>query len=273
MVNETGDSPLPGIIRDRLPRSLFTKNVYYFPTIGSTNSYARELATQGEPEGAMVITEKQTKGKGREGRKWYSPSKVNLLFSIIFRPPFSIDGIFSLTMLTALAVVDAIHNMTGLQTLIKWPNDVYCKDKKMAGILTEFSANKKRAEYVIVGTGLNVNWDMRGKPELDHLATSLIIELGHPISRVDLLIHILELIEKYYQHLLRGQDNLIYERWNELSMVIGKEVLIDPGKERKRARVTGIDKNGALVVEDENGRELSIICGDLTVLFPSLPGN
>ena len=272
-VNEISDSPLPEIIRERLPKSLFSQNVYYFHAIGSSNTYAKELATHGEPEGTMVITEEQTEGKGRLGRQWYSPSRVNLLFSVIYRPPFSIERIFSLSMLTALAIVDGIQDIAGLQTLIKWPNDIYCKDKKMAGILTEFSTEKKKVEYVIVGTGLNVNWDMRGKTELDTLATSLRKELGRPISRVDLLVRILVLLERYYRHLLRGRSNLIFDRWNEFSMVVGKEVLIGPAKEGKRATVTRIDKNGALVIRDKDGGESSVICGDVRVLFPSLPGN
>ena len=123
------DCPLPEIIRERLPGSLFARHVYYFPLIGSTNAYARELAQQGGAEGSLVIAEKQAKGQGRVGRQWYSPSHKNLLFSIIFRPPFSIERVFSLTMLTALSLVDAIHSMTGLKALIKWPNDVYFKDK------------------------------------------------------------------------------------------------------------------------------------------------
>jgi BirA family biotin operon repressor/biotin-[acetyl-CoA-carboxylase] ligase len=272
-VNEFSDSPLPEIIRERLPKSLFSQNVYYFHAIGSSNTYAKELATHGEPEGTMVITEEQTEGKGRLGRQWYSPSRVNLLFSVIYRPPFSIERIFSLSMLTALAIVDGIYDMAGLHTLIKWPNDIYCKDKKVAGILTEFSTEKKKVEYVIVGTGLNVNWDMRGKPELDTLATSLRKELGRPISRVDLLVRILMLLERYYRHLLRGRSKLIFDRWNEFSMVVGKEVLIGSAKEGKRATVTKIDKNGALVIRDRDGGESSVICGDVRVLFPSLPGN
>ena len=123
-----------------------------------------------------------------------------------------------------------------------------------------------------MGTGLNVNWDIKDKPELQYLATSLIKEIGHIVSRVDLLVKILELLERYYRLLLRDQESFIYKRWNELSMVIGKEVLIDSSNERKKARVKGIDKNGALVIKDENGKESSIICGDLEVIFPPLSG-
>jgi len=267
------DSPLPETIRGRLPDSLFAGHVHYLPLIGSTNAYAKELAQQGGAEGSLVITEKQTKGQGRMGRQWHSPAHVNLLFSIIFRPRFSIDRVFSITMLTALSLVDAIHKMTGLKALIKWPNDVYFKDKKIAGILTEFSAHEKMVEYAIVGAGLNVNWDIKGKPGLDRSATSLVKETGQPVSRIDLLVEILKLLDRYYRLLLKGQDRLIHRRWNELSMVVGKDVLVDFSNGRKKAKVKRIDRNGALVIKDENGREASILCGDLTVLFPSLPGN
>lgn len=220
-----------------------------------------------------MITEKQTEGKGRLGRKWQSPSGVNLLFSVLFRPPFSIDRVFSLTMLTSVSLVDAIREMTGLRALIKWPNDIYCNGKKMAGILTEFSADSTDIEYVVVGTGLNVNWDIQDRPELEHIATSLMKEVGYPVSRITLLSHILEKLERNYKRLLRGEDDPIRDRWNRHSMVIGKEVLIDPEGEGKRAKATGIDRNGALLIQEEGGRASSIVCGDVRVLFPSLPGD
>ena len=133
MLHESDDNLLPKIIQERLPDSIFTRHIYYFPSIGSTNAYAKALAKKGGAEGSLVIAEKQTEGKGRMGRKWYSPSHVNLYFSVIFRPPFSIDRVFSLNMLIALALVDAIYNITGLKTLIKWPNDVYFKGKQEKG--------------------------------------------------------------------------------------------------------------------------------------------
>jgi BirA family biotin operon repressor/biotin-[acetyl-CoA-carboxylase] ligase len=272
-VNKQGDSLLPEVIRQGLPRSLFTRVVHCFHVIESTNSYAKELGTQGVAEGALVVTEHQTGGKGRLGRRWHSPPGANLLFSTLFRPPFSIDRVFSLTMVTAVSLVDAISEATGLRALIKWPNDIYCNGKKMAGVLTEFSADHTGVDFVVVGTGLNVNWDIRSRPELAHVATSLMKEVGHSIPRVAILIRILEQLESNYARLLRGEGPLIRDRWNEHSMVIGKEVLIDPEGQGKRARVTGIDRNGALLIQEENGTTSSIVCGDVRVLFPSLPGN
>jgi BirA family biotin operon repressor/biotin-[acetyl-CoA-carboxylase] ligase len=230
------------------------------------------LAKGGAPEGALVITEKQTRGKGRLGRQWHSPSGVNLLFSVLFRPLFSIDRVFFLTMLTSVSLVDAIREVTGLRALIKWPNDIYCNGKKVAGILTEFSADARGIEYVVVGTGLNVNWDIQNRPELEHMATSLMKEAGHPVSRIALLSHILEKLERNYKRLVRGEDDPIRDRWNRYSMVIGKEVLIGPEGEGKRAMVKGIDRNGALLVEEEGGRASSIVCGDVVVMFPTLSG-
>jgi len=192
---------------------------------------------------------------------------------VLFRPPFSLDRVFLLTMLVAASLVEAIRAMSGLNTLIKWPNDIYCHGKKMAGILTEFSADGTAIEYVVVGTGLNVNWDLRNERELQHSATSLMNEAGHPVSRVALLSYFLELLEKNYRLILMGKDALIRDQWNRCSMVIGRQVLIDPEGEKKKATVTGIDGNGALLIEEEGGRASSIVCGDVQVLFPSLPGN
>jgi len=267
------DKPLPEILRERLPRSLFTHRVYHVPVLGSTNSRAKELAKRGEAEGTLVIAEKQTEGRGRLGRQWHSPAGVNLLFSVLFRPPLSIDRVFSLTMLVAASLVDAIHAMSGLNALIKWPNDIYCRGKKMAGVLTEFSTEGRAIEYVVVGTGLNVNWDLCDQPELQHSATSLINELGYPVSRVALLSCFLELLEKNYRLILMGKDAFVRDQWNRFSMVIGRDVLIDPEGEKKKATVTGIDRNGALLIEEEGGRASSLVCGDVQVLFPSLPGN
>jgi BirA family biotin operon repressor/biotin-[acetyl-CoA-carboxylase] ligase len=264
------DSPLPEILRERLPRSLFTQRVHYAPALGSTNSLAKELAGRGEPEGTLVITDRQTEGRGRLGRQWHSPAGVNLLFSVLFRPPFSMDRVFSLTMLVAASLVDAIRAMSGLNTLIKWPNDIYCQGKKVAGILTEFSTYGRAIEYVAVGTGLNVNWDLRDQPELEQSATSLMNELGYAVSRVTLLSNLLELLEKKYGLLLAGKDDLIRDQWNRHSMVTGRDVLIDPEGERKKARVAGIDGNGALLIEEEGGKTSSVVCGDVQVLFPSL---
>ncbi len=266
------DNPLPEILRERLPRSLFTRTIYYAPVLGSTNARAKELAKRGEAEGALVITERQTRGRGRLGRQWHSPQGVNLLFSVLFRPAFSLDRVFSLTMLVAASLVDAIREMSGLNTLIKWPNDIYCNGKKMAGILTEFSGGGRAIEYAVVGIGLNVNWDLRNEPELQHSATSLMNEVGYPVSRIALLSCILEALERDYRLLLRGEDGFIRDRWKRHTMVIGKDVLIDPQGEKKRATVTGIDRNGALLVEEEGGKVSSIVCGDVQVLFPLLAG-
>ncbi|MFW6147859.1 MAG: biotin--[acetyl-CoA-carboxylase] ligase [Thermodesulfobacteriota bacterium] len=256
-------------LRERLPQSLFTQAVHYVPVLGSTNAWAKELAKRGEAEGSLVITEKQTAGRGRMGRQWHSPFGVNILFSVLFRPPFTIDRVFSITMLSAASLVDAIRETTGLTALIKWPNDIYCNGKKMAGILTEFSAGTKSVEYVVVGIGINANWEPGAIQELRGLATSLMSEMGQPACREVVLSTILERLEKNYRLLLRGEDAVIRDRWNRHSMVVGKEVMIDPEGARIRAKAIGIDRNGALLIEEE-GRTSSVVCGDVQVLFPSL---
>jgi BirA family biotin operon repressor/biotin-[acetyl-CoA-carboxylase] ligase len=273
VVNQKRDTLSPENLKARLPGSLFTQRVQYVPVLGSTNSRAKELAKQGEPEGSLVITEKQTKGRGRRGRTWHSPLGVNILFSVLFRPPFSTDRVFSITMLTAVSLVEALRETTGLTTSIKWPNDIYCNGRKMAGILTEFSADTRTIEYVVVGIGINANWDLRTRPELQGIATSLMNEVGHSVSRAHILSGILEALENNYRLLLNGEDALIRDRWTSHSMVVGKEVMIDPEGAPRKAKVTGIDRNGALLIEEEGGRASSVVCGDIQVLFPSVPGS
>jgi len=271
-VNQKEDILSPEALRARLPRSLFTQTIHYVPVLGSTNSRAKELAKQGEAEGSLVITEKQTRGRGRMGRPWYSPAGVNILFSVLFRPPFSIDRVFAITMLTAASLVEAIRETTGLTTLIKWPNDIYCNGRKMAGILTEFSADTRSVEYVVVGIGINANWKPDTIAEFREIATSLLSEAGQPVSRTVILSGILEKLEENYRLLLRGEDARIRDRWNRYSMVMGREVMIDPEGARRKATATGIDRNGALLIEEEGGRASSVVCGDVQVLFPSLTG-
>lgn len=270
MFYDVHEGSLPEIIRKRLPESPFARHLHCLQAIGSTNAYAKELAKKGAAEGSLVLSEEQTGGMGRMGRQWHSPSGVNLYASFVLRPLFSVERVFSLTMLTALALVQGIEAVAGIKTLIKWPNDIYFKHKKAAGILTEFSAKGKRIEHVIIGIGLNVNWDMKDRPDLKQAATSLALETGRSISRTDLLVSVFGFLGKHYGPLVKGEDGFVYKRWNELSMVIGKEVFIDLSNERKRAWVKGVDRNGALMIMDKQGKESSIVCGDVAVSFPSL---
>lgn len=250
----------PQFILDRLGPSLFSKNIVYRESLVSTNKMAKELARQGAPEGSVVLAEEQTAGRGRKGRVWDSPGQANLLFSLLLRPALPPGEVFALTMILALAACEAVQEKTGLDILIKWPNDLYIGRKKLAGILTEFALKGQGIDYVILGLGLNVNWN----PDSTQ-STALKNETDRDISRNDLLVAILQRFEGYYSDMSPGQRAIYHEKWNALSLIMGKEVEIESGRKRIQGRALRIDKEGALIVLGEMGREHRVRNGDVTV--------
>lgn len=250
----------PLLILDRLGPSLFAENLIYRESLDSTNKKAKDLARQGAQEGSVVLAEEQTAGRGRRGRVWDSPGQANLLFSILLRPALPPGEVFALTMILALSACESVREMTGLDVLIKWPNDIYIGRKKLAGILTEFALRGQEIDYVILGLGLNVNWN----PDSTQ-STALNRETDRDISRNDLLVAILQRFEGYYRDMSPGQRAIYHEKWNALSLIMGKEVEIESGQERIHGRALRIDKEGALIVHGDEGREHRIRNGDVSV--------
>jgi BirA family biotin operon repressor/biotin-[acetyl-CoA-carboxylase] ligase len=248
-----------------LGSTIFSRNLILHERIDSTNRLARELALKGAEEGTVVLAEEQTTGKGRLDRVWLSPGHTNLLFTIILRPTLNPDDTFILTMILAVAVIDSVKEMSGLDILIKWPNDLCIHQKKLGGILTEFSVRDKRLRHVILGLGLNVNWRPGGNDDIMYPVTSILAESGHMISRNELLSGILKRFEEHYQETLSGKEEDFYMKWNQLSMVIGKDVEIISPDEIVRGKAVRIDRQGALILKDSLGEEKRILTGDVSL--------
>jgi BirA family biotin operon repressor/biotin-[acetyl-CoA-carboxylase] ligase len=250
----------------RLGDSEFARNVIVVESLPSTNALARELASQGAPSGTLVLAEEQTAGRGRLERRWLSPAGLNLLFSLLLRPRVRPEQAFALTMTLALAGAEAIERSAGVTCLIKWPNDLFVRDQKLAGILTELSVRAGKTEYAVLGLGLNVHWHPEDQPEFSRRTTSILKETGKPISRNDLLIQILGRFEEYYRQFLSGSVDLLYHNWNRLSLLTGREVELDAGEEGVvRGKALRIDRDGALVIADRQGAERRVRSGDVTV--------
>ncbi len=259
------DSLDPKTITNKLGSSLFAQNLVFHRSLDSTNTLAKELAAQGAPEGTLVLAEEQSEGKGRMGRRWVSPGYVNLLFSLLLRPHIHKEQVFVTTMILALATIEAIKSRTGLTSTIKWPNDIFAEGKKLGGILTEFSLRQEEIDYVVVGLGLNVNWSPHQTEGVSNLATSILAETGSRISRNDLLVALLRIFEVYYGEVLSGQIDEFYRTWNEASMIIGRNVEIVSPIEKTHGRALRIDRSGALIIEDDAGKEQRIISGEVSV--------
>src|SRR6266516_2293556 len=181
------------------------RDIRVFEKTTSTNDVVEKLARDGVKEEVVVFAESQTKGRGRLGRKWMSPERKGLWFSVLLRPALHPQEITQLTVVAATALWRAIHEQTGLRPGIKWPNDILVRGRKTAGILTELTAELDRVKHVILGIGVDVNLDASDfPPELLKLATSQKIESGKPISRSELATAILREMDRDYTRVCAG---------------------------------------------------------------------
>ena len=179
-------------------------------------------------------------------RQWLSPAYKNLLFSILLKPDIKVENIYSLTLALAAAVIDAVQNITGLSPMIKWPNDIYLNKKKLAGILTEFKVRGKSSAYIILGMGINVNWNPEKEKNILFPSTSIFNETGQITSRNLLVSETLKSFEIFYNDIINGRMAQLNSRINRLSLLSGREVSVDAGDETISGKVLGIDTGGGL---------------------------
>jgi BirA family biotin operon repressor/biotin-[acetyl-CoA-carboxylase] ligase len=255
----------PDLIKHGLRTSYIGQKIFYYTSTESTNTIAVELSKNGEAEGSVVIAEEQTKGKGRLGRQWLSTANKNILMSIIFRPSIDTSQLFFITMISSIALVRAIKKTAKIKAGIKWPNDIYIGNKKMAGILTEMDAGGGRINYAAVGIGLNVNFDPSDYPEIYEIATSLSEEAGKEISRIILLRTILEEIEKWNNLLKKGKYNRIYSQWKKHSIISGKRVKVISSGIVVEGIAESVDPDGSLILVDKDGSRKKILSGDVSL--------
>ena len=190
------------------------RDIRVFEQTTSTNDVVEKLARDGVKEGAVVFAESQTSGRGRLGRKWISPERKGLWFSILLRPELRPQETTQLTVASATALRRAIQSETGLQPEIKWPNDILIGGRKVAGILTELSAELDRVRHVILGIGVDVNLAANEFPaELRKSATSLKIESGGPVERAELASAILRELDFDYARICAGKFTVVADEW------------------------------------------------------------
>jgi BirA family biotin operon repressor/biotin-[acetyl-CoA-carboxylase] ligase len=242
------------------------RDIRVFEQTTSTNDVIEKLARDGVKEGAVVFAESQTKGRGRLGRKWISPERKGLWFSVLLRPDLRPQEATQLTVASATALRRAIQSETGLHPEIKWPNDILIGGKKVAGILTELSAELDRVRHVILGIGVDVNLGAgEFPPELRKLATSLKIESGRAISRAELATAILRELDADYARICGGGFAEVADEWQEHCKTIGRQVTIQIGERRIRGRAESLDDDGALLLRTDHGRLERITGGDVTL--------
>jgi BirA family biotin operon repressor/biotin-[acetyl-CoA-carboxylase] ligase len=243
---------------------LIGSEIIHFEEIDSTNNYAKKIANEGCRHGTVVIAERQTLGRGRTGREWESFNSDGLWFTIVLRPELEPEDIQVVTLAASVAVVEGILDSQGVTCGIKWPNDIILDNCKLAGILTELSAEPGHVNYVVVGIGININ-QSAFNGELRDKATSLRLYTGQQVSRVDVLGKILTRFEDIYDMILEGNTADIISRWSTYSVTIGKEVKIIYKNVEYTGKACSIALDGKLVVECNDGEVRHVSAGEVQI--------
>ena len=258
------DIMTPDLLRKRVGGKLFGKRFYHFFKTDSTNRVAMELALAGEEEGAVILAEEQTAGRGRVGRKWHSEQGTGIYVTLLLRPRMSPVQAPLLTMLAGLSLHSAILAQTGLNAELKWPNDILVQGKKLGGILTEMHAEPSQVRFVIVGIGLNVNQE-KFPSELSSIATSLRKESDKSFSRLELLVRLLREFETDYNRFLREGPSYVMGRFAEVSQFAnGKRVRVDTGRDSYSGHTAGLSADGLLLVKKDGGETVTVVAGDVS---------
>lgn len=261
---QSPDLLTPSEIKPFLKTKCIGKTIHHFHTLDSTNSKAYQLALNGAEEGEVVIAESQEKGRGRLGRHWFSPPFVNLYLSVILQPQIPPHQASLITLMAAVATADAIQKFSGLLPLIKWPNDILLRDRKVAGLLNEIYSEMDRIHFVILGMGINLNMDEKMfSKEIRPVATSLKIEMGQTISRKTFFQSLLQELEKWYTIFMEEGSAFILKAWRDRAHIKGRRIKVTSFGEKLVGMAIDVDSDGALILEIEDGRRKRVVAGDI----------
>ncbi len=241
------------------------RTLHHYALIDSTNAKAFELAQEGGFHGEVIIAEGQTQGRGRRGRAWVTPPGKNLSLSLILRPEISPARAPEVTLVAAVALAETIID-SGLPARIKWPNDVEIDGRKVAGILTELSADVERVHFVVLGLGVNLNSGPADfPPEVAAQATSLASERRTHVHRALFTAALLLKLEQWLDTWTEQGFGPVREAWKRLSSTLGHEVLVRVDQKELRGLAEDIDEGGALLLR-VGDRVERVLSGDVEQL-------
>ena len=261
-------------VQSALSTGWLGRSYHYRPTIGSTNDRLKEMAaaSDGEelPAGTVLLANFQSHGRGRLNRRWQVPAGTSLLFSVLFRPNWPADRANWLIMATGVAAVEAVIAESGLMAGLKWPNDLMVdvagEWRKAGGLLLEGNLSADgRLESAILGIGINVNVPAEQLPEATVAATSLLVAGGRPVSRLALLVTLLERLEAHYEAADRGQSPQV--AWLQHLITLGQAVQVTNAVSGQTLRgiAEGTDDSGHLLLRDEREELHRVSAGDVTL--------
>lgn len=242
------------------------REIQVFQETASTSDLLDRLARDGVPEGMVIFAETQTRGRGRLGRQWISPTGKGLWFSVLLRPPLRPQAATRLTVAAAVALVRAIRTELPLAPEIKWPNDIMIQGRKIAGVLTEMTGELDSVRHVSLGIGVNVNLAAADfPPKVGATATSLRLALGRSVDRPALAAAILRELDEAYAAVLEDRFAELADEWSDACVTLGRPVTVTAGDRRIAGRAESLDAEGALLVRTEYGHLERVVGGDVAL--------
>ena len=265
LLMETEDVMNETELRAALKDISFLRESCFFPSIDSTNLEVKRRAEQGAEGPLLIVADEQTAGRGRRGRSWSSPPGSGIWMSLLLRPEIRPEHASMITLVCALAVAGGIQDVTGLQTEIKWPNDVVIGGRKICGILTEMNTDMDEIGYVIPGIGINVNTDSFPE-EIRAVASSLKLETGRTVSRVAIIAAVMRRFAECYALFAESEDMRgLRELYESMLVNRNREVLVLDPRGDYRGTALGITESGELRVRLEDGSEAEVRSGEVSV--------
>ena len=241
------------------------RTVSYRKQTASTNLDAKALAEDGAASGSLAVADSQTAGRGRCGHGWVAPDGKDIYMSLMLRPNCRPEKAAALTLVMALAVLEAVREIVSEGAAIKWPNDIVVNKKKVCGILTEMSAELDKIHYVVIGVGINVN-RTEFADEIKAHATSILVETGKKTKRSNLIARVMYYFEEYYQRFQETWDvTQLKEHYNLFLVNKDQEVRVLDPKCEYNGIAQGINEKGELIVQREDGGHEFVYAGEVSV--------
>jgi BirA family biotin operon repressor/biotin-[acetyl-CoA-carboxylase] ligase len=261
----TSNKLLPYEVRKKLKTRFIGKKMRYLENTPSTIWVGKQVCSEEDVQkmhGLVIIAEEQTGGVGRLGRVWVSPAG-GIWITVVLKPKIPIDHVFMVTMAGSVAVARAMRKEFNLGALIKWPNDIFIGDKKVAGLHLELAAEADVIHNCLLSIGIDVNVPLKEfSPSLQKDITSISAEIGHEVDRASFLARILKEFENRYLLIESGEYDAIVREWKSLSCTLERRVYITTMKNSFEGEAIDIDEFGALIIRKDNGRIERVIAGD-----------
>ena len=255
---------LPWEITENLNTKFIGKRIYYFDSMDSTQNFAVEIAPNRKENGTVVISKKQTEGMGRLKRKWKSPVG-GIWLSVIVHPKFSTSQITLVPIATSLALHKAVEKVLGIKPMLKWPNDLTLKKKKVAGILLDTSIQSNKIEFLVLGVGINFKIKPRNLEKLlkktpNFYGVSTLVEKNE--KPLPLVKQFLYELENVFQMINSGSNKKIVTEWTKRSSTIGKNVSVITDDGRFNGKAIKLDIDGGLIIT-RGKKTVKLFVGDV----------